>query len=271
MREIDPQKQEIRETRPLKDKLAVITGTSRGIGREIALHLAQAGANIVGSHVTPGLHSQHRQEMVDEQASAYGVFSYSVLTDITEPAGRADLLDGASFWAQATGGEGIDYLILNAAGGLEKDKLEGWAEKINIEAQLALVDLFLPHMNYGGKIIYVTSLWAHKYDKLPHPDFYDNVARTKYEAEVALRERIPEMNEYEVRLGILCGHVIKGTAVAHKLLSNPVYKEHLEKTVESGVFPEASEMGRGALEMLLSNFDSGYTHYVGGTRAEPLN
>ena len=31
----------------LKDKVAIITGAARGIGREIAITLADAGANIV--------------------------------------------------------------------------------------------------------------------------------------------------------------------------------------------------------------------------------
>ena len=40
---------EIRETQPLQGKIAVITGTSRGIGREIALSLAQRGIHVVGN------------------------------------------------------------------------------------------------------------------------------------------------------------------------------------------------------------------------------
>ena len=34
-------------TRPLGGKTAIVTGASRGLGREMALELAQAGANLV--------------------------------------------------------------------------------------------------------------------------------------------------------------------------------------------------------------------------------
>ena len=34
-------------TRPLRDKVAIVTGSSRGIGKVLALRLAQEGANVV--------------------------------------------------------------------------------------------------------------------------------------------------------------------------------------------------------------------------------
>ena len=262
---------DIREIQPLRGKTAVITGTSRGIGAEIAKSLAMAGVNIVGNHVDPAAGKVRRQERVNADIQFYGVQATSVLADITEPEGRLALLQAAIMPEGATEPRNIDYLILNAAGGLEKDKPEGWAEKINIEAQLALVDLFTPYMNHGGKVIYITSLWAHRFGEVKQLPSYEPVARTKNAAEKLLREKIPEFNEKGVSLGILCGHVIKGTA-AHMLFRRAFPKRlaQIEQTATGGVFPEASDMGRAALYMILSNFKSGFTKYVGGTEAEPI-
>lgn len=263
---------DIKEIQPLKRKRAVITGTSRGIGAEIAKFLAMAGADIVGNHVDPSPRKTQRQEKINEEIRSYGVCVQSVVADITKPEGRQALLDAAVEPEGATETRNIDYLILNAAGGLEEDKPEGWAEEINIKAQLALVSQFLPYMNKGGKIIYITSLWAHRYDKVRQLPLYEPVARTKNEAEKLLREKIPELNEKGISLGILCGHVIRGTA-AYTLFMRR-YKEQLaqiEQTAEGGVFPEASDMGKAALDMILSNFESGYTKYVGGTEVESLD
>jgi NAD(P)-dependent dehydrogenase (short-subunit alcohol dehydrogenase family)/3-hydroxymyristoyl/3-hydroxydecanoyl-(acyl carrier protein) dehydratase len=263
---------DIRETQPLKGKTAVITGSSRGIGAEIAKSLAEAGVNIIGNHVDPASGKVRRQERVNEEIKSYRVQATSVLADITEPEGRLALLDAAVMPEGTTQPRNIDYLILNAAGGLEEGKPEGWAEKINIEAQLALVDEFLPHMNHGGKIIYLTSLWAHRYGEMKQLPSYEPVARTKNAAERLLRERIPQLDERGVSLGILSGHVIKGTA-AHTLFRR-AYAERLaqiEQTAEGGVFPEAVDMGNAVRDMLLLGFESGYTKYVGGTEAESLD
>lgn len=272
MREQGLPNPDIRETQPLKGKRAVITGTSRGIGAEIAKSLAMGGVDIVGNHVDPSPGKTRRQERVNEEIRSYGVNVVSVLADITEPEGREALLN-AAVNPEGTGQpKNIDYLILNAAGGLEEGKPEGWAEKINIEAQLALVDQFLPYINKSGKIIYITSLWAHRYGEVKQLPSYEPVARTKNTAEKALRDKIPELNEKDVDLGILCGHVIKGTA-AHTLFTRG-HRERLgqiEKTAEGGVFPEASDMGKAAQEMILSGFEPGYTKYVGGTETEPLD
>lgn len=268
MREPQPPRLDLGETQPLRGKIAVITGTSRGIGAEIAKSLARAGVDIVGTHVDPK--KAKRQAVVATEVEAAGVTFTSILADITEPADREVLLQGA-IASETQQPRNIDYLILNAAGGLEEGKSDDWAERINIDAQLALVDQFLPHMAGGGKIIYLTSLWAHRYGEVKLLPGYEPVARTKNEAERKLRERVSELNERGVSLGILSGHVIKGTA-AHLLL-NRFYQERiadLQQTAKGGRFPEVSEMGDAVLDMLLMNFDSGYTHYVGGTQAEAL-
>lgn len=116
--------------RPLEGKVAVVTGNSRGIGAGISLALAEAGANIVGSHVDPG--KEARVDRLKAQFDRLNVKSSSVLSDITETAGRKALLDAAL----ANYPQGIDYLILNAAGGLEQGKPANWAETINIDSQL---------------------------------------------------------------------------------------------------------------------------------------
>jgi len=263
---------DIQETQPLKGKTAVITGSSRGIGAAIAKSLAMAGVNIVGNHVDPSPGKIRRQEKVNEEIQLYGVQAASVLADITEPEGRQALLQAAIMPEGATEPRNIDYLILNAAGGLEEGKPEGWAEKINIEAQLALVEQFLPYMNRGGKIIYLTSLWAHRYGEVKQLPGYEPVARTKNAAERLLRERIPQLNERGISLGVLSGHVVRGTA-AHTLFRRGDRERlaQIEQTAAGRVFPEASDMGTAALDMILSNFESGYTKYVGGTEAEPLD
>ena len=256
------------ELQPLRGKLAVITGTSRGIGAEVAVSLADVGVDIVGNHVDPK--KEAKQGDTATRVLAHGVSFNSVLADISEQLGREALVQGAIGDVQKP--RKVDYLILNAAGGLERGKSEDWAEQINIKAQHELVNEFIPNMNPGGKIIFMTSLWAHKYGDVKQLPAYGPVASTKHRFEEELRARIPELEQKGIDVGIVVGHIIKGTA-AHLLFSRMAEEEmvKLEQTAEGGKFPEASEMGLAVRDILLSNFDSGRTIYVGGQNAEEID
>lgn len=260
--------------RPLEGKVAVITGASRGIGKQIALKLAEAGANIVGNSVDSG--KQKRVDSVMEEIRKKGSHVSWSIGDVTTEQGRKDL------WMETfMFNDDVHYLFLNAAGGLETDKEDGWAEKINVDSPLALVKAFtsdpdfseeLGFMKSGSKIIYLTSLWAENFGKVKQPPFYRPVARTKYLAERRLRGMIPDLEKRGISLGFLCGDIIYGTA-AHSLMSKrfPNYISGLEKTAENGEFPTTEDMGEAALGMVTTEFKSGHTEYVGKRDLEPID
>jgi 3-oxoacyl-[acyl-carrier protein] reductase len=66
----------------LKDKVAVVTGSSRGIGKAIALKLAKEGAKIVVNYPFAG-EAENAQEVVDE-IEALGGKAIALEADVTE-------------------------------------------------------------------------------------------------------------------------------------------------------------------------------------------
>ncbi len=58
----------MKNKKPLKDRLALVTGASRGIGRAVALGLAKAGAHVVAVARTIGA----LEELDDEIRAAGG-------------------------------------------------------------------------------------------------------------------------------------------------------------------------------------------------------
>ena len=72
----------------LKDKIAVITGAGRGIGRDIALAYAQEGAHVVINDIDAQTAADTAKE-----AAAFGSNSLAVAADIAKSADIVRLID----------------------------------------------------------------------------------------------------------------------------------------------------------------------------------
>ncbi|AXS82853.1 MULTISPECIES: 3-oxoacyl-[acyl-carrier-protein] reductase [Marinobacter] len=95
----------------LKGKVAIVTGASRGIGRHIALQLAQRGADVA-------INYRSRQPEADEvvkEIEATGVRALAIQADLSQmPAARSLIRQVHDQWGR------IDILVNNA--GITKDK-----------------------------------------------------------------------------------------------------------------------------------------------------
>lgn len=92
----------------LSGRIALVTGSSRGIGRATALRLAQAGANVVVNYVT----SQSAADSVAKEISELGVQAAVVKADVSEP---EDIASMFGFIGEQFGQ--LDILVSNAASG----------------------------------------------------------------------------------------------------------------------------------------------------------
>jgi len=73
----------------LKNRVALVTGASRGIGKEIALTLGRAGARVAVSYRTNKLGAQK----VVNALRALGTEGWAVETDVTDPVRAKELMD----------------------------------------------------------------------------------------------------------------------------------------------------------------------------------
>ncbi len=87
----------------LAGKSALVCASSRGLGRGVAMALAEAGVNLTLNARTPGPLDETAQFL----RSRYNVAITSVAADITTQAGRAQVLAAAG---------SVDILVTNAGG-----------------------------------------------------------------------------------------------------------------------------------------------------------
>jgi 3-oxoacyl-[acyl-carrier protein] reductase len=75
---------------PLRNRVALVTGASRGIGKEIALGLGRAGLRVAVAYRTNKIGAQK----VLADLKAVGAEGIALATDVTEPARVKELVDG---------------------------------------------------------------------------------------------------------------------------------------------------------------------------------
>ncbi|WP_022872507.1 SDR family oxidoreductase [Nesterenkonia alba] len=192
-------------TQDLAGTGAVITGSSRGIGAATAQLVAARGAGVVVNYRAKAPRAKKVVAGIEEA----GGRAVAVQADITSDEGAQTLVDTA---VENFGS--LNLLILNASGGMEADKGEDYALKLNRDAQVNLVKTALQVMPSGSQIVFVTSHQAHFINQVATMDAYEPVARSKRAGEDALRELIPDLDAKGVKLTVVSGDMIEGTITA---------------------------------------------------------
>lgn len=144
-----------------QNKIVLITGSGRGIGKAIALHFAQQGADVIINF----FRNRAPAEETAAQITALGRRTLLVKADVGTP-------EGLDFLFSETEREfgGLDYFISNAASGYNRPVMEqkpkGWDWTMNINARALLfgaqraVPLMQPRG--GGAIVSLSSPGSHR-------------------------------------------------------------------------------------------------------------
>jgi 3-oxoacyl-[acyl-carrier protein] reductase len=159
---------------PLKGRVAVVTGASRGIGKAIALELAKQGANVIVNYVS----SENSANEVVKQIESLGSRSLAMKADVSDFNQATDLINKA---VEEFGK--IDILVNNA--GITRDTLimmmseEDWDDvlRINLKSTFNCSKAAVKHMmrKRYGRIINISSVAGQM----------GNVGQTNYSASKA--------------------------------------------------------------------------------------
>lgn len=144
----------------LRGKTAVVTGAGSGMGRAVALRLAEAGTKVVISDIDDA-----SAGAVAEQAKALGAEALAVTTDVADPAANDHLLDAT---IDAFGACNIVVLNAGVTGSIGRSwtlSVDDWAWTlgVNLTGVINGIRSFVPHLvEHGdGHVVATASIAGH--------------------------------------------------------------------------------------------------------------
>jgi len=143
----------------LENKIAFVTGGSRGIGAATVLRLAREGADVAFTYQ----HHHQRAAEVTAQVESLGRKARAIQADGADPAAvRAAVEDVVAQFGH------LDIVVNNAAAFILADvgalTLEDFEQTmaVNVRAPFVIAQAALPHMPSGGRIINIGSNTAER-------------------------------------------------------------------------------------------------------------
>jgi 3-oxoacyl-[acyl-carrier protein] reductase len=235
----------------LREKVALITGASRGIGRAIALALASAGCNVAVNY----LRAETEAAAVAASIEEIGRRSCVVQADVSQPEDVERLVASVE---QQFGA--IDILVNNAGINLTKPfaelELADWRTTIDVNLTSAFMvsQAAIPGMRQRqwGRLVFISSAAAQT----------GGVIGPHYAASKAGMHGL--MHSYArllVREGITSNVVAPANVATDMIRNNPVFRPDL---VPVGRFGQSEEVADVVVLLAMNGYLTGQTINVNG-------
>jgi len=148
----------VMEMATLRNKTALVTGASRGIGRATAAALAEAGAHVLVHYGR----SSHEAESLVDSIRAKGGRAEAIRADLATTDGATSLAKEV----RSIGGERLDVLVCNAgvskSATIRDHTIEDFDNLFatNVRSPFFLIQQVLPILGQGSNIVLISSLAA---------------------------------------------------------------------------------------------------------------
>ena len=239
-------------------KTALITGSSRGIGRAIAIRLAMDGYRVILHGASDSEKAQEVKRIIEENGGVAQVMA-------------CDLTDTERVSAFCESLPPIDVLVLNASVQYrtpwEEITLEACQRQLNcnLVSSLLLIQATVSHMKRSrwGRIITIGSVQEEK----PHPDMLVYSA-----SKAAQTNMVRSLSLQLAGDGITVNHVAPGVIYTDRnleALADPQYAKKVISSIPAGFYGEPQDIA-GIVSLLCSQegrYITGQSIFVDGGKS----
>lgn len=222
-------------------KTALVTGSTRGIGRAIAIRLAKDGYKVIVHGAKNALKAQETVDIIKQN----GGDAQYIIADLCNPTKLDDIIK--------TAGD-VDVLVLNASVQYKKPwreiTLDDCRDQINCNfvSSLTLIQAAVPHMqkNGWGRIITIGSVQEVK----PHPDMLVYSATKAAQTNMAVSLSLQLAKD-----GITVNNVAPGVIYTDRnveALSDPEYAKKVTDSIPVGFYGKPDDCA-GIVSLLCSD------------------
>jgi glucose 1-dehydrogenase len=245
----------------LKDKVALVTGASSGIGKGIATRFAAEGAHVAVNY-RPG--GKTDEDAARAEAASFGPTALAVAADVSE---REDV---GRMIAQIVEKFGrLDICVNNAGIEIKKPFLEVTDDEWNKVIAVNLYGCFVVSQlaarqmvaqGGGGKLIFISSV----HEDIPFPE-YTAYCASKGGVRMMMRNLAMELAPYRVN----CNNIAPGaiaTPINQSVLDDPRAMKDAVSEIPWGRFGRPEEVASVAVFLASdeSEYVTGSTYYVDG-------
>jgi NAD(P)-dependent dehydrogenase (short-subunit alcohol dehydrogenase family) len=223
-----------------QDKIAIVTGGSRGLGRSTVRSLAKRGVDSIFTYHS----NQSEAEKVTELVAASGRRAIALQLDTGNVKTFDSFVTGVRQALATLGGERFDYLINNAGTSLHKNFDQTTEEEldatynVHFKGVYFLTQKLLPLINDGGRIVNISSGLARF--SLPGSSAY---ASMKGAVEVLTRYLVKELGPRGIAVNTVAPGAIATDFSGGMVRDNPAMNKRVAEMTALGRAGETEDIG----------------------------
>jgi NAD(P)-dependent dehydrogenase (short-subunit alcohol dehydrogenase family) len=232
----------------MSSQIALITGASRGLGRNMALHLAKRGVNIIGTYRS----GSSEADALRREIEALGGTAVMLALDVSDSASFATFAEKVADTLRTNFGcEQFDFLVNNAGNGLFSNFSEATEEQFDsliathLRGPVFLTQKLLPLIKDEGRILNVSSGFVRF--TLPGYSLY---AAAKAAVEVLTRFMAVELGTRRIRVNAIAPGAIETDFGGGAVRDNQDVNAWVAQGIALGRVGQPDDVGRAVAAIL---------------------